>query len=448
LESLQEKGLLRMTTEELPLIETITPADQAAVAEAVRNAGEKGLAVYPVGGGTMIEGGINPKQPGIALSLANLNRTIDYPAADMTITVEAGMTIAELNRQLAANHQRLPIDVAQPDRATVGGAVAVNTSGPRRYAYGSMRDYVLGLTAVDGQGTLFNAGGRVVKNAAGYNVCRLMTGSFGSLGVITQVTLMVRPQCEASVFLVCEVPDFKIAEKLLADLVSLPIQPVAVDFVAGRQQENDLDLGPMLIGSVGRFYVGFEGTTIDVDWMVEQLRHNWIAAGATEPILIPTSRAESLWNWLTEFPADVQIKVLPSAVIETIAKTLEIDPNCAIRAHAGDGVIRVKVAEGRGERGEEREEGRGLGTSVPSALPTKSQNPKIPKSQTFSPTSILERLRELTTAMGGKMIVQKPADGMTPGDIWGPPGPEFHILQALKERFDPKNILNPGRFVF
>jgi glycolate oxidase FAD binding subunit len=320
----------------------------------------------------------------------------------------------------------------------------------------------------------------VVKNAAGYNVCRLMTGSFGTLGVITQVTLMVRPQCEASVFLVCEVPDFKIAEKLLTDLVSLPIQPVAVDFVAGRQQENDLELGlcqpsmdglvgqvvnlsldrmpscptyqtniervlgPMLIGSVGRFYVGFEGTTIDVDWMVEQLRGNWIAAGATEPVLISTSRAESLWNWLTEFPADVQINVLPSAVIETIAKTLEIDPNCVIRAHAGDGVIRVKVAEGRGERGE----GRGLGTSVPSALPTKSQNLKIPKSQIFSPPSILERLRELATAMGGKMIVRKPADGMTPIDIWGPPGPESHILQALKERFDPKSILNPGRFVF
>jgi hypothetical protein len=200
----------------------------------------------------------------------------------------------------------------------------------------------------------------------------------------------------------------------------------------------------MLIGSVGRFYVGFEGTTIDVDWMVEQLRGNWIAAGATEPVLISTSRAESLWNWLTEFPADVQINVLPSAVIETIAKTLEIDPNCVIRAHAGDGVIRVKVAEGRGERGE----GRGLGTSVPSALPTKSQNLKIPKSQIFSPPSILERLRELATAMGGKMIVRKPADGMTPIDIWGPPGPESHILQALKERFDPKSILNPGRFVF
>ena len=87
---------------------------------------------------------------------ANLNRVIDYPAADLTITVEAGMTLAELAKCLAAQRQRLPVDVPQPDRATVGGAVAVNAAGPRRYAYGTMRDYVLGFTAVDGAGTIFS----------------------------------------------------------------------------------------------------------------------------------------------------------------------------------------------------------------------------------------------------------------------------------------------------
>ena len=118
----------------------------------------------------------------IRLSLAKLNRVIDYPAADMTITVEAGMTIAELNRQLAAGRQWLPVDVPWPDRATVGGAIAVNAAGPRRYAYGTMRDYLLGFTAVDGTGMTFSGGGRVVKNAAGYNMCRLMAGSLGHAG--------------------------------------------------------------------------------------------------------------------------------------------------------------------------------------------------------------------------------------------------------------------------
>ena len=112
-----------ITGQSLPLTETIAPADQAAVAEAVRSAAGKGLAVYPVGGGTMLDFGAKPTRPGIALSLSKLNRVIDYPAADLTITVEAGMTLAELARCLAAQRQRLPIDVPQPERATVGGAV-------------------------------------------------------------------------------------------------------------------------------------------------------------------------------------------------------------------------------------------------------------------------------------------------------------------------------------
>ena len=105
------------------ITETLTPADHAAVAEAVRNTSANDMAVYPSGGSTMLDYGVKPTRPGIGLSLAKLNRVIDYPAADLTITVEAGMTIAELTKCLAAQRQRLPIDVPRPDRATVGGAV-------------------------------------------------------------------------------------------------------------------------------------------------------------------------------------------------------------------------------------------------------------------------------------------------------------------------------------
>ena len=211
-----------MVLPETPIIaETIAPADAAAVAEVVRRAAETGTAVYPLGGSKgrvcrwskapgcaespRTAGGGCPKS-GIHLSLANLNKVIDYTPDDMTITVEAGVTVAELNARLAANRQWLPIDVPRPERATVGGAIAANAAGPRRYAYGTIRDYLLGFTAVDGSGMIFSGGGRVVKNAAGYNMCRLMAGSRGTLGVITQTTLMVRPLPEAAALLACEVP--------------------------------------------------------------------------------------------------------------------------------------------------------------------------------------------------------------------------------------------------
>jgi glycolate oxidase FAD binding subunit len=410
------------------ITETLAPADQAAVADAVRNASGKGMAVYPIGGGTMFDYGAKPTRPGVGLSLANLNRVIDYPAADMTITVEAGMTIAELAKRLAAQRQRLPVDISQPDRATVGGVVAVNAAGPRRYAYGTMRDYLLGFTAVDGSGTTFSGGGRVVKNAAGYNMCRLMAGSLGTLGVVAQATLLVRPLPETSAFLVCDVPDFHVAERLLAGLVAQgdsPIfadakigtvpssaRPAAIEFVAGRPAENDLVLGPVLAGNVGRLYVGFEGAVADVDWMVEQLRGQWVAAGATAPMVVPATRAEQLWRWLTDFTANVQINVLPSAVIEAVGRMLEIAPDGAVQADAGDGMIRVQLGS----------DGQGL----------------------------LAQLRAAAMTCGGKMIVLKHPDGvaLTAADVWGPPGPDIRVMQGIKERFDPGNILNPGRFVF
>jgi glycolate oxidase FAD binding subunit len=397
----------------LPLTETITPADQAAVADVVRNAASNSRAVYPVGGGTALDYGVQPTRPGIGLSLAKLNGVIDYPAADMTITVEAGMTIADLTRCLAAQRQRLPIDIAQPDRATIGGAVAAGAAGPRRYAYGTIRDYVLGLTAVDGLGNVFSGGGRVVKNAAGYNMCRLMVGSLGTLGVVTQVTLMVRPATEASAFLVCEAPDFEVAERLLADLVSSPTRPAAIELVAGRQASTELVLGPVLAGNVGRLYVGFEGSAAEVDWMVEQLRGQWVAAGATAPMVVPASRAEPLWQWLTEFPAHLQLHVLPSALTGTIGKILRIESDCEIRAHAGDGVIRIRFGE--------KADGQSL-----------------------------SRLRTVADEVRGKLTVLRNPNGapLTAADVWGQSGPEFRVLQAIKDRFDPENLLNPGRFIF
>ena len=233
--------------------------------------------------------------PGITLSTAKLNRLIDYPADDMTVTVEAGMTIGELNKLLAEKRQWLPVDVAWPDRATVGGAIATNAAGPRRFAYGTMRDYLLGFTAVDGMGTVFSGGGRVVKNAAGYNMCRLMAGSRGTLGIITQATLMVRPLPEASALLACEVADFDLAEKLLAGLVRLPVRPVAIELFAGRHREGNPLFGPLADGNVARLCVGFEGSSVEVEWMLAKLREEWTALGmASSPLSFNSARRHAL----------------------------------------------------------------------------------------------------------------------------------------------------------
>src|SRR5437868_345715 len=151
-------------TDMLPIKDMLAPQTEDELTAAVRSAYETATPLYPIGGGTSLQFGLPAKSPGRGLSLAKLNRIVDYPARDMTVTVEAGVTMKSLADLLAKERQRLPIDVPQAEKATIGGVIATNWNGPRRYGEGTVRDYVIGISAVDGRGQPFKGGGRVVKN--------------------------------------------------------------------------------------------------------------------------------------------------------------------------------------------------------------------------------------------------------------------------------------------
>lgn len=411
----------------LPLTESVTPADQAAVAEVVELAWQTGTPVYPIGGGTSLHYGVPPTEPGLGLSLSKLTGVVDYPARDLTITVEAGVTVAQLAKRLASEGQHLPVDVPQAGRATLGGVVATSPSGPRRYRWGTMRDYVIGLRAVDGRGKAFSSGGRVVKNAAGYNLCRLLTGSLGTLGVITQVTLMVKPVPETSALAVCEVSDFDMAERLLSNLVHTQTLTSAIELLVGPAWQDDPVLGPMSTSDVGRLVVGFEGSRAEVQWMIGQLHDEWRRSEVSSPAAISGGRGNRLWDRLREFPAEgsgrdgsapvlVEIRVMPGAVIDTIRLVLRLDPHCSIQSHAGDGILLVRFS---------------LKPSEVAAM-------------------LNDQLRSAVAATGGSMVVLSYPEGseFSRQTIWGPAAEGLSVMQAIKSQFDPKGILNPGRFIY
>jgi glycolate oxidase FAD binding subunit len=322
------------------------------------------------------------------------------------------MTMSDLSKILVQRRQHLPIDVALPDCSTVGSAAAVNAAGPRRFAYGTMRDFVLGFSAVDGRGTVFSGGGRVLKNAAGYNMGRLMAGSLGTLGIITQLTLRVRPIPETSALAACDLPDLAAADKLLADLMQSPIRPAAVELVLGPLRQDNPLLAPMPKDGATRLLVGLEGAAVDVQWMLDALRDKWQAAGVGSPMTVTSDWAKSLWGWLADFPAQAQIAVRPGALTKMIGSLVSLDPNCTIQAHAGNGILRAM----------------------------------------FSPQKDFDfsQLRILAESSGGKMTVLKNPEqsGFTCRDVWGPKGDAFAVMQSLKDRFDPAGILNPGRYIF
>ena len=169
------------------------PSDPGEVADALHSAADEDLTVVPWGAGTKQDLGYPIDQCGLVLSLERLNRVVDYVPADMTITVEAGMRLAALQALTAANGQTVALDPPRADRATIGGIVATASSGPRRMAYGGVRDLLLGCRVALPDGRIIRAGGKVVKNVAGYDLTKLMTGSLGTLGIITEVSLRLRP---------------------------------------------------------------------------------------------------------------------------------------------------------------------------------------------------------------------------------------------------------------
>jgi len=404
-------------TDHIPIRETVTPTDESGLAEEVRRAAAPATPVYPIGGGTAPGCGGPTLRPGIGLSTSHLTRLVDHAADDMTVTVEAGMTLAGLGRLLGARNQRLPVDLCRPDRATVGGLAATNFFGPRRYAHGTMRDYVLGLRAVDGRGEVFSAGGRVVKNAAGYNLCRLMVGSRGTLGVITELTLMVRPTPEHAAVVACDVEDLHEAESRLAALVTSQTRPVSIDLCAGRPRPDCPLPGAVAEGAAARLLVGFEGSRPEIDWMVEQLGKEWGDAGIGRTTVSLADEAASLWQWLTELAAEVRIHVRPGAVVATVAGLLEFDPGATVEAHAGDGVIRAQFSTREPDEWAE---------------------------------SIVHRVSPLVDRAGGRMVVTSAPEGVAleRDAVWGRAGDGRRISQAIKESFDPHGILNPGRYVF
>jgi glycolate oxidase FAD binding subunit len=400
---------------------TLEPADQAAVSAAVRDANAAGTAIYPIGGGTSLGYGLPARQEGIGLSLAGLNRVIDYPARDMTITVEAGITMRELAEILAREKQRLPIDVPQADRATLGGVIATNFSGPRRYSHGTIRDYVIGITAVDGRGMAFSGGGRVVKNVAGYDFCKLLCGSLGTLGIITQVTLKLKPQPQASGFLATSIPDTASAEPLLAALVRSQTTPAAIELLSGPSWRRDAAMAG-LVEDAAVLLVGFEGTKTEVDWMQKRLRTEWQEQGVARMHQPSHDQVHAIWQALAEFPAAasgamLKASLVPGAVCGFMHLLRNLDAECTLQAHAGNGIVLARMA--------------GLSGSELSQ-------------------AIVKKLQSAVRQAGGSLVVLSPGEGleMTRQVIWGSAPDDLRMMQAVKQQFDPLNLLNPGRFVY
>jgi glycolate oxidase FAD binding subunit len=407
--------------EDLGPLPVLQPASAGELGELVRRAAVENQAVYPLGGQTLLDLGLPPGRPGIGVDVRALAQVLDYPARDMTITVQAGITLAKLGELLATENQRLPIDVPQAERATLGGTLAANISGPRRYGFGTLRDYVIGINVVNDEGHEIKAGGRVVKNVAGYDLCKLYVGSLGTLGIITQATLKLKPRPEdETLILVGGGPTA--LESLLEAVHRSRTRPVCLDLLnrAAVQYINQ-QAGSRLPESAWLLVIGFEDTQEAVKWQAQQLTTELSGAGFEILGTQTGPAAEPLWQGLTEFPGllgsrlTFKANVLPHTVAALCRRADALPHGLLLQAHAGSGIV---IGHATGDL-------------------------TLEQAQTM-----LNELRATVAADQGYLIIRRcPTAWKRELPIWGAPRGDAGLMRAIKEQLDPRRLFNPGRFV-
>jgi len=410
------------TIDDFGPLPTAQPQSVAELCDLVRRAAAEESAVYPLGGRTMLNFGLPPTKPGIAVDLSRLDQVLDFPARDMTITVQAGITIRRLQEITVAENLRLPVDIPLADRATLGGAIATNVSGPRRYGFGTFRDYVIGISVINDEGQETKAGGRVVKNVAGYDLCKLHVGALGTLGVISQVTLKLKPLPEHQTLI--EVRCKENLATLLDRLHGKRTRPVAFTVVSPYGVNVVFPTGddPDEIASEGWLVVvGFEGNDETLEWQVNQLQREAGEFGIPTSSHWPDELGRHAWNALTDFPLSVPASVtfkanlLPNGTAAFCDRLASFDKRIAFHAHAGNGIV--------------------IGHLNPSmAL------------QEAAP--LIRQLLDAAAAQQGNLtLLRCPPAWKNHLPVWGNPRPDNWLMKAVKDKLDPRGLFNPGRFV-
>lgn len=409
--------------DELAVTTTVKPASLEEACERVQTLAAERSALFPRGGGTALAYGMPASRAGVVFDTTSLDRIDDYPSEDMTITVQAGIGWAALTEVVRKQNQALPVDVPDSGRATLGGALATNTSGPRRYGYGTLRDYVIGIDAIDALGRRVHAGGRVVKNVAGYDLMKLHVGALGTLGVIVQVSLKLKPIPAVRLALVGEVVEHNL-ESVLERLVRSRTRPVAIDLHNAFPQSAEGLSHPASRVAASRhsfkIVVLFEEQPAAVAWQANEVRAELGALVADWQQLDDGNPYDRLLDWLTQWPTeggDVLFKanLLPGRVAEFIRVAENEIAEIRLAAQAGNGIV--------------------WGAFAADDVATAAR--------------LLVPLANFAHGAAGDLIVPRAPCGWKPQlPIWGKPRSDWHIMHRLKSRLDPYDIFNPGRFVF
>jgi glycolate oxidase FAD binding subunit len=349
------------------------------------------------GAGTKQDWGTPPERVGLVVDLSQMTGVVEHVSDDLVVRARAGTPLASLAATLAGVRQRLPVDEVVAG-STIGGVVATGISGPLRYGHGAVRDLLLGLTVVRADGTVARAGSKVVKNVAGYDLPKLFAGSYGTLGVMTELTFKLRPLPDQRLFVSASYPSPAEMAPHLAELLRSQAVPAAIEI-----DRAEPDAAVQVCALV-------EGRPRPAEVRADLLSR--VMRDATVSLEAPP--------WWGSLPGPVTFKL--TGAISAVPSLIGQARNCCAAAglparlwgSAGTGVLYLGLPSG----------------TDPEQL-----------------ASILDQLRTAASeAQGHATVLRAPAKSKATLDIWGPV-PGLDLMRRVKQRFDPGRLLSPGRFV-
>ena len=393
------------------------PRSVEEAAQVLKAAADDGLAVAFLGGGSKLGLGNPPERLDLVVETRGLDQVMEHAAGDLVVTAQAGVPLARLQEALGPAGQQLALDPPEP-RATLGGVVAANASGPRRLRYGTVRDLLIGVTVVLADGTVARAGGKVVKNVAGYDLAKLFCGSLGTLGMVAEVIFRLHPVPAAAAVVTLAVEGPAQAGQAVRELQRTTLEPSAVELTVDE------------FGWPGRLTVLFEGIQPGVEAQAAAAAEllGWVGEAA----VAGPGGVEAALEQLGARPfekAEYALKAtFPPA---ELAGVLEDLVGGRLR-FAGVGGVSVHAATGVAWVASDLREG------------------DLPADSPAFPGAVrgITEARERLAARGGSLVLVKGSPELKRAvDVWGPPGDAVGLMRRVKERFDPDRRLSPGRFV-
>ena len=433
------------------------PETVEQVAEVVRVASSNNLALVVRGGGTKIEMGNRPERLDLVLATSRINRITDMDTANLTVTAQAGVVFADLQDALSGQENRcympvsssgpsdeqvcsdrqhmgcfVPLDPPFSDRATLGGIVAANSSGPRRLLYGTMRDMLLGVRYVNADGRIIGMGGKTVKNVSGYDVSKLLIGSMGSLGVICEMTLRLLPLPEHSATTIVGFKSLELAFSMVDKIMASNLIPAALEVLDARVGDK---MGVVEAGTGRGYYVAVlaEGAREVVKRISLDVKQMCTGMGGEVTAYLEGEKNADFWkdygNMAKPAATEAQgavvarlscpIARLKELMKQAVQRARQLNMEGQLLAHAGSGFGRMVLY------------GAGGGGGFEDRL-----------------LRWVEDMLEASTSVGGNMVIERAGNPLKSSlPMWGAQRGDFDILRKVKKAIDPKRIFSPGRFV-